>query len=209
MPPVQTDFNVTLEAPEKPQAGKRCKNMPFFFSPARRLHRHQTEIQFRADAFPPTHHCTHFFFFRNHAHLSQKGFHEAIELSLRRWPLLLLCQGRSSSLETLSAARGPTSLMAWCPFARARWSWRSQALKFVKSAMVRRLRRIRTLEVELTRVHGKSNGWTTCDFEPLPLQLHNTFRVPQVRTKSNNERLKSAPQERRRVIQRTSATGDG
>ena len=117
----------------------------------------------------PVHAPLHTFcFFRNHAHLSQKGFHEAIELSLRRWPLLLLCQGASSSLETMSAARGRTSLMAWCPFARARWSWRSQALKFVKFAMVRRLRRIRTLEVELTRVHGKNNGWTTCDFEPPP-----------------------------------------
>ena len=39
----------------------------------------------------------------------------------------------------------------------------------------------------------EKNGWTTCDFEPPPLQLHNTFRVPQVRTKSNNERLKAAP----------------
>ena len=106
-------------------------------------------------AHAPLHTFLFFFFFRNHAHLSQKGFHEAIELSLRRWPLLLLCKGASSSLETTSAARGRTSLMAWCPFARARWSWRSQALKFVKSAMVRRLQRIRTLEVELTRVHGK------------------------------------------------------
>ena len=143
----------------------------------------------------PVHAPLHTFcFFRNHAHLSQKGFHEAIELSLRRWPLLLLCQGASSSLETMSAARGRTSLMAWCPIRKARWSWRSQALKFVKSAMVRRLRRIRTLEVELTRVHEKKKpDGQRVTSNLLPLQLHNTFRFPQVRTKSNNERLKSAP----------------
>ena len=35
----------------------------------------------------------------------------------------------------------------------------------------------------------EKNGWTTCD----PLQLHNTIRVPHMRTKSNNERLKSSP----------------
>ena len=133
-------------------------------------------------------HTRFFFLFGNTPTCLRKASHEAIELSLGRWPLLLLCQGTSSSLETLSAARGRTSLMAWCPFARARWSWRSQALKFVKSAMVRRLGRIRTLEVELMRVHGKKTGWTTCDFEPPP-----SATPPHMRTKSNNERLKSAP----------------
>ena len=165
MPPVQTDFNMTLEAPEKPQAGKRCKNVPFFFT-SKTFAQTLDGDTVSCRCFP-VHAPLHPFFFGTTPTCLRKASHEAIETSLRRWPLLLLCQGTSSSLETLASARGGTSLMAWCPFARARWSWRSQALKFVKS-MVRRLRRIRTLEVELTRVHGKKTGWTMCDFEPPP-----------------------------------------
>ena len=142
----------------------------------------------------PVHAPLHTFcFFRNHANLSQKGFRRGHRTLTTKVAIAPPVSRRIFIPGDYVCREGSNQPEAWCPFARARWSWRSQALKFVKSAMVRRLWRIRTMEVELTRVHRKSNGWTTCDFEPLPLQLLSTFRVPQVRTKSNNERLKSAP----------------
>ena len=168
MPPVQTDFNVTLEAPQKPQAGKRCKNVPFFCT-SKTFAQTQDRDTVSCRCFP-VHAPLHTFFFSEPRPL--------VSEKLPTRPSNSHCEGGHCSFcvkahlhpwRVLSAARGRTSLMAWCPFARARWSWRSQALKFVKSAMVRRLRRIRTLEVELTRVHGKKTGWTTCDFEPPPL----------------------------------------
>ena len=142
----------------------------FFFAQARRLHRHQTETQFRADAFPSTPHCTLFLFLSEPRPLISERLPTRPSNSHYEGGRCSFCvKAHLHPWETMSAARGRTSLMAWCSFARARWPWRSQALKFVKSAMVRRLGRIRTLEVELTRVHGKKkDGWTTCDFEPLP-----------------------------------------
>ena len=147
MPPVQTDFNVTLEAPEKPLAGETMQERAFFFT-SKTLAQTPDRETVSCRCFP-VHAPLHTLI--NHAHLSQKGFprgHRTLTTKVAIAPSV-------SRQETMSAAGGGTSLTAWCPFARARWSWRSQALKFVKSAMVRRLRRIRTLEVELTRVHGK------------------------------------------------------
>ena len=42
----------------------------------------------------------------------------------------------------------------------------------------------------------EKKGWTSCDFEPPP-----SATPPHMRTRSNNERLKAAPEERRRLIQ--------
>ena len=95
MPPVQTDFNVTLEAPEKPQAGETMQERAFFFHQQDACTDTRQRDRFVQMLSRPR---TTLHTFLTTPTCLRKASHEAIELSLRRWPLLLLCQGRKLCL---------------------------------------------------------------------------------------------------------------